>query len=193
MTSLNALETNLGQVAVAADICLQRDLSIPALVLIYSLVDVMGWAVTPRESNSRTRFEKWLYGYVYPVHPLPCTPLELYAARCAVLHRFSSKADMHSGKNKKLRQIAYAWGPAKLDDLTMVSQFAKLDGRFVGVHINDLLAAVLAGLRKTFEAARTDKELENNLASVTPEQLSHMKKETLQGVANHLAQRRDGS
>lgn len=106
MTGTVAFEKNLAQMVIGARACLDRDLPMPALVLIYSLIDSFAWAVDPKEANTRTRFENWLTKYVYPASPLPCTPTELYAARCAVLHTLTSKGHLHiKGKSGRLRTL----------------------------------------------------------------------------------------
>ena len=172
-----AFQRNFVQVIKAAKLCLDQDLQIPALVLVYSLIDTFAWAVAgPREKNARTHFESWVNRWVCARAPLPCTPTELYAARCAVLHTLTSKADLNASGN--IRQVVYAWGPAKLsvleDSIKVISQ-----KDLVGIHINELLDAVVAGMDRTFTAADTDTRLRKNLDAAASLHFAHMKPETL--------------
>lgn len=177
MTS-ETFRRNFVQVIKAAKLCLDQDLQIPALILVYSLIDTFAWAVAgPREKNGRTRFESWVSQWVCSHDSLPCTPTELYAARCAVLHSLTSKADLNvSGK---VRQVVYAWGPAKRsvleDSIEAIGQ-----SNLVGVHINELLDAVVAGMDRTFTAATTDTRLRNNLDAAATLHFAHMKRDTLE-------------
>lgn len=151
----------MAQMVVGARMCLERDLPMPALALIYTLIDAFAWAVNPSEKNTRTRFENWVTTFVYAHKPLPCTATELYAARCAVLHTLTSKADLHvSGK---LRQVAYAWGPANLDTISRVAALGNISGQVVGLHINELLEGVAFAIHQTLEAANSDAALSANL------------------------------
>jgi len=188
MSSTERFEKNLAQMVIAARMCLDRDLPMPALVLIYSLIDSFAWAVDPNEPNTRTRFENWLAKYVYPTTPLPCTPIELYAARCAVLHTLTSKAHLHV--KGKLREIAYAWGPAKLATLSEATSLARISDRFVGLHINELLDAVTKGVHETFAIAEIDPVLAASLERSAPLHFDEMKTATLEGL---LAQGKETS
>jgi len=156
-----ALERNFEQMVLGAKMCLDRDLPMPAIVLVYSLIDAFAWATAPKNKDTRGRFESWLAKYVYPEDALPCTPTELYAARCAALHTLTSKSDLHV--RGKLREIAYAWGPAKEDVASDVAAFANLKDRFVALHIGELLEAVARGIHRTLQAAESDPELSKNL------------------------------
>ena len=172
-----AFQCNFVQVIKAAKLCLDQDLQMPSLILVYSLIDTFAWAVAgPREKNSRTRFESWVSRWICAFEPLPCTPTELYAARCAVLHSLTSKADLNvSGK---IRQVVYAWGPAKLsvlqDSIGVIGQ-----PNLVGVHINELLDAVVVGMDRTFTAATTDARLRRNLDEAASLHFAHMKRDSL--------------
>ena len=172
-----AFQSNFVQVIKAAKLCLDQDLQIPALILVYSLIDTFAWAVAgPSEKNNRTRFESWVSRWVCAQWLLPCTPTELYAARCAVLHTLTSKADLNvSGK---IRQVVYAWGPAKL---SVLEDSIKVIGRkdLVGIHIDELLDAVVAGMDRTFTAADADERIRKNLDVAASLHFAHMKCETL--------------
>lgn len=177
MTGTVAFEKNLAQMVIGARACLDRDLPMPALVLIYSLIDSFAWAVDPKEANTRTRFENWLTKYVYPASPLPCTPTELYAARCAVLHTLTSKGHLHI--KGKLREIAYAWGAAKTRTLSEAAVIANVSDRYVGLHLNEFLDALTNGIERTFAAAETDAELAKNLDRTAPLHFGQIKAATV--------------
>jgi hypothetical protein len=100
---------NYIQVVAAAQICLEKELQMPALILIYTLMDTFAWTVYGAEDKQvRKRFEIWTQEWVFGHVELGCTPTELYAARCAVLHTMTSDASLTD--SDEARRIAYVWG-----------------------------------------------------------------------------------
>ena len=67
---------------------LAADDILPALILLYSQIDAIAWlgrpAATPAEPAGPV-FEDWVRKYVL-VHGETATPVDLWGARCAVLH-----------------------------------------------------------------------------------------------------------
>lgn len=184
----DAFQRNLAQLAVSAKQCLERDQQMSALVLIYSLMDTFAWAAAGRlETNTRTRFENWLTRFVYPTNPLPCTPTELYAGRCGILHTLTPEADLH--KRGTLRQIAYAWGNAKIETFDSTSELIGAD-KFVGLHLDQLLGAVCEGVSNTFVASATDVQLKKNLDDAASRHFSHIPPSTLGRIESHLKARK---
>jgi hypothetical protein len=60
------LEANFAQMLIGARLCLQRDLPMSALALIYTILDSFAWAANPDESNICARFEAWVVKYLQP-------------------------------------------------------------------------------------------------------------------------------
>lgn len=173
-----AFYKNYVQIINATQICLDQDLHMPALILIFTLIDSFAWAASDKaEKNCRTRFEAWLSKWVYPHGPLPCTPTELYAARCGVLHTLTSKADLHAMST--VRQIAYAWGPAKASTLQKSIEVISRP-ELVGVHMNELLDAIKEGIARTVAAAETDQSLLNRLEKAAALHFSELPTKTLE-------------
>lgn len=174
----SAFIRNYIQVIQAAQHCLDNDLYMPALILIYTLIDSIAWAAaSDKEQQVRTRFEVWLNKYVLPQGQVPCTATELYAARCSVLHTLTSTAKLTAGG--AVRQIAYSWGPANQKALEKAIELIERQD-VVGVHINDLFDAVKGGIAKTVELAEFDPELKVRLESAASLHFTEMKKETLE-------------
>jgi hypothetical protein len=173
-----AFYKNYIQILKAAELCLAQDLHMPALILVYTLIDSFAWAASDKaDKQNRNQFEAWLKNWVYPYTRLPCTPTELYAARCGVLHTLTSKADLNARKN--VRQVAYAWGPAKLSTLQSSVEVINRP-EIVGVHINELLDAVKEGIARTIEASETDSDLAARLTQAASLHFSEMPKQMLE-------------
>lgn len=131
----------------------------PALILIYTLADTLAWASSDKaNTNIRGRFEAWATTWVGP--RLPCTATELYAARCGILHTLTSKADLTN--NGKAREIIYAWGTAKGEDLQETVVHLKKTN-LVAVHVNVLFQAIRDAMADMLEKADSDPVLEKRL------------------------------
>jgi hypothetical protein len=84
-----ALYRNIMLLGSGIDACIEKKLSGPALILIYSGIDTVGWLDSSEDYATRTSFMKWVDAYLLQAKPLQCTALELYAARCGLLHTFT--------------------------------------------------------------------------------------------------------
>lgn len=78
----------------------------PALILIYSGIDAMSWLDSPagQEDVTKTDFLNWCEKYLlHPQADSNLTPLDLYAARCGLLHLHTADSRLYrQGKVTKL-------------------------------------------------------------------------------------------
>jgi len=177
-----AFNKNYEQIIRAAKICLDQDLHMPGLILVFTLIDSFAWAASDKADRAnRQHFENWLGAWVYPYNQMQCTSTELYAARCAVLHTLTSEATLNVKKG--VRQVVYTWGPAKLSILQGTVEAINRP-EFVGVHINDLLDAVEAGIVRTIKAADADQNLSDRLTHAASLHYTEMPKDTLENLIN---------
>jgi hypothetical protein len=74
----------------AINLCLSNNLRMPALVLIYSGIDMLAALGRPQSNPNVTRkdFINWCEHYLVPAGFNQCTPIDLYAARCGVVHTY---------------------------------------------------------------------------------------------------------
>jgi hypothetical protein len=113
-------------------------LRIPALTLLYSVVDVAA-GLSNREMQQRAgrhAFIKWVDKYVVPDSTLGCTALDLYAARCGLVHGFSATSDLSAAG--KARRIVYAWAPSQVGKLRELSRIA--GPQYVAIQGDDFCA-----------------------------------------------------
>ena len=92
------VEEKFAQLLVIAEKCVRERATTPALILIFSAIDVAGWlsAVSP-SASPRSRFTGWVARYLLPFSNLDCSAIELFAARCGIVHNFSSESDLSRG------------------------------------------------------------------------------------------------
>lgn len=141
MPEISEIFDNYEQIFCAIQNCFAEKMSIPALVLIYSTIDSISW-LSSSSNNSRISFINWVNEWMLEKSSLPCSAIELYAARCGLLHTLT--ATSYLNENKGVRKISYAWGAANIKDLEdtiLILEHPDL----VAVHINDLYSALVNG------------------------------------------------
>ena len=124
--------------------CMEKKAMIPALVLIYSAIDTTGWLDSTETFSTRNDFIRWVDTYLLKAKQLKCSAIDLYAARCGLLHTFT--ADSQLSSSGTARVIWYAWGKAKVEDLQRAIDLKNKSNKLVAVHVNELYQAWLSGL-----------------------------------------------
>ena len=137
----------------AIEDCLDKRRILPCLALLYTGIDVVASLERGQHEGTKASFTRWVEAYLLKARSLRCTALELYAARCGIIHSFTADSDLF--QKGKVRQIHYAWGNAKAGDLQDVG---RLIGRhqYVAVHVRDLIDAFRHGLAAYVEDVRRD-------------------------------------
>lgn len=135
-----------------------------AVKLIYSGIDTMAYLNTPagQLDVERKDFISWVERYI----KFPCkeqlTGLDLYGARCAMLHTYSARSKL--SREGKCRMVCYMdkgipeirCKPG-IDDLVIVSVSALADAFFKG--IDEFLVVLFANKEKAAVAEERLKEL----------------------------------
>jgi hypothetical protein len=135
------------------ELLIDRKLLQPALVIIYSTMDAAAWLDVQGPGDvTRRDFVNWVERYALPGSELPCTGLELYGARCGLLHSLTAVSKL--SREGRIRTLGYAWGTASPKDLDETARFLRRTD-IVGVHIGDLRTALKIGLQSFMnDAAR---------------------------------------
>ncbi len=135
---------NMMLLTAGIDACIEKKAITPALILIYSAIDTTGWLDSTEAFSTRNDFMSWVDRYLLKAKPLRCTSLDLYAARCGLLHTFTPDSQLSS--SGKARVICYAWGKAKAEDLQRTIDFKNKSNELVAVHVYELYEAWKSGL-----------------------------------------------
>jgi hypothetical protein len=98
---------------------------------------------------------------MYKEMPLSPKPIDLYAARCAVLHTMTPESRLSD--SKKAIPVVYAWGKAKVEDLDK-SIDAFRPGELCAVHLAELSKSFRAGVGHFLENCRSDIACEERMA-----------------------------
>ncbi len=145
-----------------------------AVILILSGIDAMAYLEMPagRDDVTRSDFVRWVERYI----KFPCdeqlTGLDLYGARCAMLHNYGTASDL--SRKGKCRQVIYMdksvpeirYNPKVSQDVVLVSVPALADAFFSGVDkfLIDLFADQIKApiaehrLKKLIQAIPFEKE-----------------------------------
>jgi hypothetical protein len=92
----------------AIRLCRSRQLTIPALMLLYATIDGMAWCARKNDDHDVTEedFKAWVERYMFEANPPGhLSSVDLYAARCAMLH--GQIAESRKSKHAAAREVHY--------------------------------------------------------------------------------------
>jgi hypothetical protein len=150
---LKSIETVFNDVLRAIDLCVKAELKLPALLLIYTLIDIAGW-LDGKGANVRERFTTWVDTYLLPNSPLSCNSADLYGARCGLLHTYSASSDLSTAG--KARKLFYSWHPTRVEDHTelialnneMALRLGRSPDEIIAIQGEQLISALREGVDK---------------------------------------------
>lgn len=146
----------------AAKLCREHALDVPMLVLIYTAMDTLAWALYgDKIQGVRERFTKLCETYILPSGRIQCAALELYAARCSVLHSLGWESDL--SKSSKARSVFYSFGA---DDPTLTQAVLEVTnpGQFVSLRPDELLDVLTEAVATVAALAAQDEKLASRLS-----------------------------
>jgi hypothetical protein len=149
----STLETQTQHLISSIELCFKNQFVTPSLMLTYATIDIMAWL--DRDKNhtdvQRSDFIKWVEAYLLPNSQLSCTAIDLYAARCSLIHSYSAASRL--SREGKASEIFYAWGTADEKDL---QKLIDLEGSHdaKAVQVEDLVDALKQGVAKFIANAR---------------------------------------
>ena len=161
---LPSFDRDIADTLTAIQQCMTARQHMPTKILMYSLMDSMAWACSEKQHGSvRKNFEEWVEKWLMPhlsISGESIKPLDLYAARCAVLHTMTPDSDLSA--SGRARMIAYAWGTAKTEFLDNFFSSENVKN-VLAIHYDALLYALRNGIADCLEAGRLDEHLGRNL------------------------------
>jgi hypothetical protein len=95
MFILTDFERHLSDLLVSIDECLTDNRLLPCLVLLYTGIDVIASLETEGKAQ-RDGFIRWVKKYLLKSKILECNGIDLYAARCEVVHTFTAESNLHT-------------------------------------------------------------------------------------------------
>jgi hypothetical protein len=132
--------------------CLAKRRILPCLTLLYSGIDVIASLETNGRAN-REGFLEWVEKYLLKCGSFSCSAMDLYSARCGVVHTFTPESDLT--RSGRARQIAYAWGTAKQQSFDKASSIMEWKN-CVSIHMRDLIDAFQTASANYLEEIKAD-------------------------------------
>jgi hypothetical protein len=105
--------------------CERAKCVVSALTLIYSAVDALA-ALTRETQEARTtrkEFLDWVSVHLLPELGLELTALDIYGARCGVVHTYAPTSDLSKGGQAKL--LVYKWRKGHRPDDPVLAERAR--------------------------------------------------------------------
>ena len=120
----------------AITLCYKNKFINPVLILIYSTMDTLSYLDRINDKETvKKRFTRWVDTFLLLSNSkLKCSSIDLYAARCGMIHSSTAESDL--SKSGKAKEIYYARG--KNDKLTDIIKRQKKEGKIVVVKIPEL-------------------------------------------------------
>jgi hypothetical protein len=143
----STLEIQAEHLISSIELCRKEQFITPSLMLAYATIDIMAWLNrdVSHLDVQRSDFIKWVDTYLLPNSQLSCTAIDLYAARCSLLHSYSAESRL--SREGKASQLLYAWGVADEQELQkLIDLEGSRDAK--AVQVEKLLAALKKGVEQ---------------------------------------------
>jgi len=153
--SQETFERNVQELLTVVDMCLKSGLRLPALLVLYAGIDIMAWLDRPsgQADVQRRDFITWVEKYLLPGSGLLCDAIDLFAARCGLLHLYTSQSRL--SRRGDAKQIFYSWGLAKPEDLqSLIDTVGTIPA--VVLRLEEMLNAFRGGLERFKNALLRD-------------------------------------
>jgi len=142
------------QHAACIEACLNLKGITASLVLIHTGIDTVGWLDSAQQYNARSTYMRWADEYLLKAKPLGCTSLDLYVARCGLLHTLTAESELRD--KGRAKRFCYSHSGAKVSEIRRLIRRAKMGKDWVPVDIHDLFNAWRVGVQaSTTRAVRT--------------------------------------
>jgi hypothetical protein len=144
---------HLHELQEAIDDCLARRQHFATLILIYAAIDIVA-SIESKSGSNKPSFMRWAHSYLIPAMSLDCTALELYAARCGILHSMTAESDL--SRSGQARAIYYGWGDANSDELNSAIAAGGNQDKVVVLNVEQLRDAFLVAVVTWANEVRAD-------------------------------------
>lgn len=138
------------------DDSIQKERIVPGLILFYSGIDSFSSLADRNNRTGRKVFMDWVKRWMLDKYPLTCDEVDIYSARCGLLHQQVSASDLTTGK--KAKEIYYVWGNASVKFLQDTIDNSNKKDSVIAVKIEDLVWSFRKGMAECMDEINKDKE-----------------------------------
>lgn len=154
MTQLSAFYKTYVDMFETISECLIKGRTTPALVLLYAGIDSFSELSNKGNQTGKTVFKEWVKKWMLNKYPLPCNEIDLYAARCGLLHLQKSESKL--SKDGTARELWYSWGNGEVSRL----QFGidSLGKKIIAIKVEDIFESFKNGMYDCLQAIENEAE-----------------------------------
>jgi hypothetical protein len=178
------------QIIAAAELCISARLNTPALILLYSAIDAASWlCAEDPDGPVQKYFVAWVEKYLLTADKFGCSALDLWAARCGIVHTFSASSRL--SREGKVHEIIYVNRGGNRDTLEQLENIRNAKSpqevgarrepapeddmhRNVVIEVDDLLNAFQKGVASMVSEAKSDASLSARIRERESKVLSTM-------------------
>ena len=159
--SRSSFEKTVNDLLIAIELSFKNMLPNPALILIFSAIDTLGWLDRPESQKyaTRTTFTSWVDNYLLPNSNLNCDSKDLYAARCGLLH--TGSAESRLSHDLEAKEIWYAFGKMDNGFLQEAIEAIGRKDKAVALHADELFSSLKKAIAQFFDSLAKDHERAN--------------------------------
>jgi hypothetical protein len=157
----------------AIRLCINERLITPALMLIYCGMDAAASMSRPakQEEVQREDFVAWAERYMHCKERLDVRGIDLYGARCGILHAYT--AESRQSRNETAVRLFYAWGDKTAEEGNQL--FRSLGKPEKMVKIEDLFETFADGLSNFVQHMDSDPDMAGLALSRTNSMLASVR------------------
>lgn len=135
------LSNRMNTIIWTIDECIKQKRIYPALILLYSGIDILGSLKAPDGLTTQSYFNQWVKSYFLTEGSFAFDESDLYGARCAIVHTMR-----YDSKNNTLKTLVYGLHGHD-DDIKGIGS----NTQNVGVYVEDLYEAFKKGYLRYLE------------------------------------------
>ena len=101
--SKKIIEKHFNDLVSAIQLTFDSKKQLPTLILLYSTIDILAWLNKPstHPDVAKSDFISWVDRFFLQGTNLQCSSVELYAARCGIVHSYTAESKLsREGKAK---------------------------------------------------------------------------------------------
>lgn len=145
----------------AIDACYSKALQIPCLVLIYTAIDSLGWmAFGDIEKSTKNRFLRWADLHLMQHLSSEFSALDLYSARCSILHGLSWESSL--SETGQAKYLIYAMGKNTESAPELSKAFFPAE-TVACLHIDTLISSLKLAVSDFYEKMKSDPVLTSRI------------------------------
>lgn len=156
---LQLLNDRYEEIVLALELCKNRNLILPALIILYTAIDSVAYLYSENPSVEK-RFTNWVDKFMLKSEKFSFTSIDLYSARCGILHTLTSTSSLVL--ERKAKKGIYSFGKTNEDDLKKVIK-PELFKECFFVKLNDLVELFYKGFLEFYESIFEDTKLKENV------------------------------